>query len=143
MQPVPLMLVAAATVTVVVVVVAPVPPMPPSPLVVEVSPGVDAFLLRTLDRNPEARFQSARELAAALTLLASPTEPRSLALSITSEASAVAAVTAPHPFTVTAAPRPERPWSPPSIEPGTLTSSSGERRQSPHCRQQIVIALPY
>ena len=35
-------------------------------------PDVDAFLLRALERNPDARFQSARELAAALAILAGP-----------------------------------------------------------------------
>ncbi len=38
----------------------------------DLGPDVDAFLLRALERNPDARFQSARELAAALAILAGP-----------------------------------------------------------------------
>lgn len=57
-----------------------------------ISPEVDAFLLRALTRDPDGRFQSAREFAAALALLAWPGEPRAPQASI---ASGIAPVDAP------------------------------------------------
>ncbi|MEP7127071.1 MAG: serine/threonine-protein kinase, partial [Byssovorax sp.] len=56
-----------------------------------IGPEVDAFLLRALDRDPGARFQSARELTAALTRLAWPGDPRAPRLSTVSEQGAIAA----------------------------------------------------
>jgi serine/threonine-protein kinase len=53
-----------------------------------VDPAVEAFLLRALERDPEARFQSARELAAALALLAwqgTPETPRPPQISLSNE----------------------------------------------------------
>jgi serine/threonine-protein kinase len=100
----------------------------PIPLASTVLPGlpseVDAFLLRALSRDPEARFQSARDLSAALTLLASPAGTRPAALSISGESTVTDAsrvLTGPA-VAQTAASRIDLPASPVPIEPGTLTS---------------------
>lgn len=108
------------------------------------SPEVDAFLLRALDRDPEARFQSARELTAALTRLAWPGDPRAPQLSIASEVApaqalraAPAAIVAMPPAAAMYSPLATTPDAPPRAshvataqstapaEAGTLTTSPG------------------
>jgi eukaryotic-like serine/threonine-protein kinase len=49
---------------------------PPSAIVPEVPAAVDAIVLRALDRNPDQRFQSAREMAMALEDALAPAIPR-------------------------------------------------------------------
>jgi eukaryotic-like serine/threonine-protein kinase len=102
------------------------------------SPEIDAFLLRALDRDPDARFQSARELAAALTLLAWPGDPRSQQPSIIADGAPIEAprlllgpaviiapeALAPAPLVATTElpPVASASWTAPS-EAGTLTSA--------------------
>jgi serine/threonine-protein kinase len=52
----------------------------------DLGPEVDAFLARALDRNPDGRFQSARELASALAILAAPGQERAPQPSFSNEA---------------------------------------------------------
>ena len=80
-------------------------PIPrPSSILPGLAPEVDAFFARALDRDPSARFQSAKELAAALAQLAWPNDPRPPMPSMTLEQAYE-----------------ERPPAP--VETGTLTGS--------------------
>jgi serine/threonine-protein kinase len=104
------------------------------------APEVDAFLLRALDRDPEARFQSARELTAALTQLAWPGDPRAPQLSIAGDVARAEAPRAgpapvvarppaapmyPPPATTPDAPHAATAQWPAPAEAGTLTTSPG------------------
>ena len=72
-------------------------------------PEVDAFFRKALDRDPNGRFQSAKELSAALTQLAWPNDPRPPMPSMTLEqASPISAAAWPAPAetgTLTGSPR--------------------------------------
>ena len=61
-------------------------PLPrPSKLRPDLPPAFEAWFLRALDRDPDKRFQTARELADALTKALSPGAPSARALSLSSD----------------------------------------------------------
>ena len=51
------------------------PPEPPSTHNRKVSPGLESIIVKALDKDPEHRYQSAREMRVDLERLSAPTQP--------------------------------------------------------------------